>query len=134
MRAAARSLALIVFFVCTAAQARAQAIPIPKPGSDGVNSLAFQAGSPTARIGGVDVAVTQKAAPGYTCTRIVMRVIDNATGLSLATYSVDNPGANVVKSFADLGSNREVQVVVTATFTKGEEIDTKRIEAVVTTR
>jgi hypothetical protein len=134
MRAAERSLALIVFFACTAAPAQAQALPGPKPGSDGVNSLAFKAGSPSARIGGVDVAVTQKAAPGYTCTRLVIRVIDNATGTALATHSVDNPGENVTKSFTDLGSNREVQVVVTATFAKGEEIDTKRIDAVVTTR
>jgi hypothetical protein len=125
MHAVARSLALLVVIACTPAVAEAQAVPL-----GGVNSLAFQTGSPTAKAGGVDVAVTQKPTAGYTCTKLVIRVIDDATGMTLAVHSVDNPGENVSKSFTGLGSNK-VQVAVSATFTAADTVDVKRISAVV---
>ena len=99
MRAAARSLVLLVVIACTPAAAVAQG---------GVNLLAFQAGSPTAKAGGVDVAVTQKPTGGYTCTKLVIRLIDDAAGL-------------------------KVQVAVSATFTAAGSVDVKRISAVVMT-
>jgi hypothetical protein len=129
MRAAARSLALLVVIACTPTAAEAQGLP-----RTGINLLAFQTGSPAPTAGGVDVAVTQKAAGGYTCTKLVIRVIDDATGTTLAVHSVDNPPENVNKSFADLGSSRKVQVAVSATFTGLDTVDVKRISAVVTTQ
>lgn len=129
MRAAARSLALLVVVACTPAAAEAQGLP-----RNGINLLAFQAGSPSPRAGGVEVAVTQKATGGFTCTKLVIRVIDNATGATLAVHSIDNPAENVTKSFTDLGSNRQVQVAVSATFTGPDAVDVKRITAEVTTQ
>ena len=129
MRAAARSLALLVVIACTPAAAEAQGLP-----RGGINLLTFQTGSPAAKAGGVDVAVTQKPTGGYTCTKLVIRVIDDATGTTLAVHSVDNPGENVSKSFTDLGSSRKVQVAVSATFTGPDTVDVKRISAVVTTQ
>jgi len=124
MRAAARSLVLLVVIACTPAAAVAQG---------GVNLLAFQAGSPTAKAGGVDVAVTQKPTGGYTCTKLVIRLIDDATGMTLAVHSVDNPGENVSKSFTGLAASLKVQVAVSATFTAAGSVDVKRISAVVMT-
>ena len=130
MRAALRSLALLVVAACTPAAAEAQG-GLPR---NGINLLAFQAGSPSPRLGGVDVAVTQKAAGGFTCTKLVIRVIDNATGATLAVHSIDNPPENVTKSFTDLGSNRLVQIAVSATFNGPDAVDVKRITAEVTTQ
>lgn len=129
MRAAARSLALLVVVVCTPAAAEAQGLP-----RGGINLLEFQAGSPAPKAGGVDVAVTQKATGGYTCSKLVIRVIDDATGTTLAVHSVDSPAENVSKSFTDLGANLKVQVAVSATFTGLDAVDVKRISAVVTTQ
>jgi hypothetical protein len=128
MRAAASSFALAIV-LCFGQPAHAQ----PAPGG-GLNTLAFESGSPTAAPGGVNVAVNQKAAPGFTCTQVVIRVVDNTTGETLASHIVTNPGGSVVKSFTGLGANRVVEVQVSASFATDDAIEAKRISAVVTTR
>jgi hypothetical protein len=131
MRAAARSFLLLVLIAFAAAEADAQ----PGPGG-GVNQLSFQAGSPSPTVGGVDVAVTQKATTGQKCIKMVIRVIDNASGMLLDSHAINDPPESVMKSFAGLGNNRQVQVSVTATFkVKGDDaVEAKSISAVVTTR
>ena len=133
MRAAARSLSIVgPDRVRTPAAADAQ----PAPGG-GVNQLTFQAGSPSATAGGVDVAVTQKPTAGYKCIKLVIRVIDNASRHD-ARHSTPSttPAENVSKSFAGLGTNRKVQVAVSATFKIKDDdaVEVKRISAIVTTR
>lgn len=131
MRLAVRPLLVFVsLFGATAAARPEVGVPVPV----GLNSVAFKGGSPSPTVGGVDVAVEPKPAAGYACTKIVIRVIDNATGATLDTHSVNNPPATVTKSFAALGSNKQVQVTVDATFTSGDLVDTKQIDAVVTTK
>jgi len=100
----------------------------------GVNQLTFQSGSPSATTGGVDVAVTQKAAANFTCTRITIRVIDKATGMTIDTYIVNDPGESVSKSFTGIGGNKQVEVTVDAMFQSGSVYDPKHLDAVVTTR
>lgn len=129
MRAVLRPLALVMLVACTAGEANAQ----PGPGGS-VNILAFQSGSPSARSGGVDVAVTQKPGPGYKCIKLTIRIIDNATGTTLATHSIDNPPESVSKSFTDLGANKTVQVAVATTFAIGDAVEAKRLLATVTTK
>jgi hypothetical protein len=80
------------------------------------------------------VAVIQRATTGYTCTQVTIRVIDDLTGATLATHIVNNPAGNVAHSFIGLGNNRRVQIVATAKFAKGEVIDTKSVQALVTTQ
>jgi hypothetical protein len=104
----------------------------PVPGG-GVNELVFATGSPAPTTGGVNVSALPKPTTGFICTKVTIRVIDNATGMTLATYSVNNPVRIVTKSFTGLGSNKEVQVTVDAIFQNGGTFDTKHIEAVVTT-
>jgi hypothetical protein len=131
MRLAVRPLLVFVLLFSATAAARSEVgVPVPV----GLNSVAFKAGSPSPTVGGVDVAVDQKAGPGYACSRVVIRVIDNATGATLETHRVNNPPATVTKSFAALGSNKEVQVTVDATFISGDLVDQKQVDAVVTTR
>jgi len=129
MRAAARSFLLAILILGIAPAAKAQPVP-----GGGVNILAFQSGSPTATAGGVDVAVTQKATAGYTCTLVVIRLIDNVTGETLDTHTVVNPPGIVIKSFTGLGANRQVQVAVSANFAMDDAVEAKRISAVVTTK
>jgi len=100
----------------------------------GVNYLGYSKNSPTPQSGGVDVSVDQKPTTGYTCTKMTIRVIDNMTGMTLDTYSVDNPGPTVAKSFTGLGGNRQIQVTVDATFQNGATFDPKRIMATTTTK
>jgi hypothetical protein len=127
MRAAARALALFGVLCGFATTTGASVAPA-------VNSLGFATGSPAPTVGGVDVTVNQKPAPGYTCTKITIRVIDDATGQTLATQVFNNPGASVSKSFTNLANNLAVQVTVDATFQNGGTFDTKAIDAVVTTK
>jgi hypothetical protein len=129
MRAAVRP--LLVFASLFALTSASQSDPAP---GGGVNSLAFNKSSPTPTKGGVDVSAMQKPTVGYTCTKITIRIIDNATGDTLDTYVENNPGAVVTKSFTGLGANREVQVIVDAIFSSGNLFDPKRIEAVATTQ
>jgi hypothetical protein len=130
MRAAIRPWILLA--LCCSSAAIAKSPPtVPDPG---VNHLAFVMGSPTPDVGGVSVSVIQKATAGYTCTKVTIRVIDNETGETLGTHIVDNPPQTITKSFAELGSNRAIQVTVDALFMNGDGLDPLRIEAVVTTR
>jgi hypothetical protein len=99
-----------------------------------VNYLAFSKNSPAPQTGGVDVSVDQKPTTGYTCTKMVIRVIDNATGMTLGTFSVANPGPTVTNSFTGLGNNRQIQVTADATFQSGATFDPKRIMATTTTK
>jgi len=101
--------------------------------ADGVNDVVFAAGSPAPIVDGVKVSVMPKATSGYVCTKVTIRVIDNATGMTLDTYVVNNPLRIVTKSFLGLGSNKEVQLTVDAIFQYDDSFDAKHIEAVVTT-
>jgi len=129
MRAVVRPLLLLVLICVFTALAQSEG-----DASLGVNQVTFQSGSPAPTTGGVDVAVTQKAATNYTCTRITIRVIDAVTLETIDSSIFDNPGASVSKSFTGIGNNRQVQVTVDATFQYGVSFDTRHIEAVVTTR
>jgi hypothetical protein len=99
----------------------------------GVNNLVFSKGSPAPTTGGVNVSAQAQPTTGYVCTKITVRVIDNATGMTLDTYIVNNPVRIVTKSFTGLGSNKEIQVTVDAVFQNVDIFDAKHIEAVVTT-
>lgn len=132
MRAAVRPF-LVLMLLCGFTAISRSEIGQPVPGG-GVNLLAFLKGSPTPTDGGVDVAVMQRPTAGYTCTKMTVRVIDNASGQTLGTYVVDNPGGVVTKSFTALGNNKQIQVTANATFQNGTMFDTKSIEAVVTTQ
>jgi hypothetical protein len=99
-----------------------------------VNALAFGVGSPTPKVAGVDVTVTQKAAAGYTCSETHIRIIENSTGMLLDSHKELNPGATVTKSFANLPRNIQIQILVTANFVNGDAVDTKRVMSTVTTR
>ena len=129
MRIRVQSL-LVFVFLCGFGQF-AQSDPLPGGGG---NYLGFSKGSPTAQTGGVDVSVDQKPTTGYTCTKITIRVIDNTTGMTLGTYTENNPGGSVSKSFTGLGSNREIQVPAAATFQSGATFDPKHIMTSLTTK
>jgi len=129
MRAAVRPLLVFVLLLSSASVSQSDNAP-----GGGVNSVAFNRSSPAPTSGGVDVAVTQQPTVGYTCTRVTIRVLDNATGATLASYSVENPAAGVSKSFVGLGNNKEVQVTVDAVFRNGVMFDFKSIQSVVTTK
>lgn len=129
MRAAVRPLLLLALICAFTAMAQSEGDAFL-----GVNQLTFQSNSPTSTKGGVDVAVTQKAAPNFICTRITIRVIDDATGMTIDTYTVENPGESVSKSFIGAGNKKKVQVTVDANFQQGQTVDPKHIEAVVTTQ
>lgn len=140
MRAAVRLSFFVVLMSSITATANAQIIEPADPGQllqpvpgGGVNDLAFARGSPSATTGGVNVSATPTPTTGYVCTKVTIRVIDNATGMTLDTYIVNNAVRVVTKSFTGLGSNKQIQVTVDAIFQSGETFDTKHIEAVVTT-
>jgi hypothetical protein len=140
MRAAVRLSFLVVLAGSLTATANTRIIEPTDPSpllqtvpGGGVNELVFATGSPAPTTGGVNVSAQPKPTTGYICTKVTIRVIDNATGMTLATYSVNNPVRIVTKSFTGLGSNKEVQVTVDAIFQNGDTFDTKHIEAVVTT-
>jgi hypothetical protein len=132
MRASVRPF-LVLTVMCGFTAISRSEIGQPVPGG-GVNILEFQKGLPTPTNGGVDVSVTQRPTAGYTCTKMTIRVIDNASGQTIGTYVVDNPGGVVTKSFTGLGNSKEIQVTANATFQNGTMFDTKSIEAVVTTK
>jgi hypothetical protein len=129
MRAIVRPLSLLALICAFVAMAQSEGEVYL-----GVNQLTFQTGSPSATTGGVDVAVTQKAAANFTCTRITIRVIDKATGMTIDTYIVNNPGESVSKSFTGIGGNKQVEVTVDAMFQSGAVFDPRHLGAVVTTR
>jgi len=128
MRAAVRPLLLLVVLCGLAAAALSQ----PNPGAE-ANYLGWGPNSPAAFPDGVSATAIQKAAPGYTCPGMVIRVIDDTTGKTIDTFSVENPKETVNAMFTGLGSNRKVQVTADATFQSGGTFDPKHIEAVVTT-
>jgi hypothetical protein len=125
---AAQLFAFAILTLCLTQAAHAQL-----PGS-GAHVLAFESGSPSPTSGGVNVAVIQKAAEGYTCIQLVIRLVDNATGETLVTHIVANPPSSVIKSFSGLGPNRVVEVIVSAGFAKEDIVEAKRISAVATTQ
>ena len=129
MRTAVRP--LLFFVLLCGFTAAAQSGPVP---GGGINVIAFAAGTPTPTVGGVDVTVTQKATTGYTCTEIIVRVIDDKTGKTLATEQVTNPANSISKSFAGFGSGTQIQVTADGTFQKGTTFDFPFIQQVVTTK
>ena len=138
MRAAVRAGMLIALFCSTTLTAPARAAdpqpaPQPVPGG-GVNDLSFAAGSPAPLVGGVNVTVNQSPTVGFTCTKITIRAIDNATGVTLDTYIAMNPGGTVAKAFTGLGNSKGIMITVDAIFQNGAVFDPKHIEAVVTTK
>lgn len=140
MRAAVRLLFFAVLMGSLTVTANAQIIEPTDPGQllqpvpgGGVNDLVFSKGSPSATTGGVNVSAMPTPTVGYVCTKVTVRVIDNATGMTLETYIVNNPVRVVTRSFTGLGSNKQIQVTVDAIFQSGETFDSKHIEAVVTT-
>jgi hypothetical protein len=61
-------------------------------------------------------------------------VIDNVTGKTLDTFTVENPRGDVRNAFTGLGSNKAIQVTVDATFQSQTMSEAKFIETVVTTQ
>jgi hypothetical protein len=134
MRAAVRPLAFFVALCGFTATAQSQSEDRIVSVSD-LNYLGWGKGSPTPTTGGVDVVVNYQPTMGYTCTKVVIRVIDNATGKTLDTFTSEPPTARIVtNSFTGLGSNKMIQVTAEAVFQNGEVYDTQQIEAVVTTQ
>jgi hypothetical protein len=134
MRAAVRPL---VFFValCGFTTAAHSQSGIGGGSTFDLNYLGWAKDSPKAAVGGVDVTVNYQPTMGYTCTKVVIRVIDDATGKTIDTFTAEPPNAKVVTtSFPGLGSNRTVQVTAEAIFQSGEVFDTQQLEAVVTTQ
>jgi hypothetical protein len=138
MRAAARPWIVIVLFASSTLAANAQTTisepaTQPVPGG-GVNDLSFAASSPAPVVGGVNVSVNLSPTVGFTCTRITIRAIDNATGATLDTFTMANPGGTVNKAFSGLGNNKGIMITVDALFVSGATFDPKHVEAVVTTK
>ena len=138
MRAAVCPWIVIVLFSSSTLTANAQTTSSepatqPVPGG-GVNDLSFAANSPAPAVGGVNVSVNLSPTTGFTCTRITIRAIDNATGVTLETFTMANPGGTVNKAFTGLGNNKGIMITVDALFVNGTIFDPKHIEAVVTTK
>jgi hypothetical protein len=117
--------------------ARTAGDPLPStdhPSAPDLNYLGWGKDSPTPIRGGVNVVVEHKASAGFTCTQIVIRVIDEATGETLDTLTVKSPGKTVTAAFNGLGNNRKVQVTVEATFRSGGTFESALIEAVLATQ
>lgn len=113
--------------VCSAAHSQ------PVPGG-GVNFAYFNPGSPTPTVGGVDVSVFLKPTLGWKCNSAEIVVIENASGKTLDSKEILNPGNPTNVSFTKLDSKLEVQVAVTATFQCGILLEVKFFDAVVTTK
>ncbi len=135
MRAAVRPLLFFALLCAFTAVAHSQ----PESTTDltaigGTNYLGWSKGSPSATVGGVDVIAIDKAILGYTCTKIVIRVIDDATGATLDTITINNPGSPATASFTGLGNNRRVRIQVDATFQNGNLFEALQITGTVTTQ
>ncbi len=131
MRALARPF-LLFACLCTFT-AISQSQPAP-PGRGGINLIQWGTGSPAPTTGGVDVTVTIQPTTGWTCTELLIRVINADTAMTLAEHTTENPGASVSKSFTGLGSNVKLRVTADATFQNGPSFDFKDLEAFVTTK
>lgn len=127
MRAFVRPLLLFTFLVAYTAVVHSQ------PGG-GVNQLTWNPGSPAPTSGGVDTSVSIKPTAGYVCTECTIRVIDATTLKTLDSYTVENPGKAVTKSFTGLGSGTKVDITVDCIFQSGGTFDFKDLLAQVTTK
>lgn len=140
MRAAVRPLLFISVLYSFTAVTHSRLQADHDSGSDadstigGGNYLGWSKNSPTPTVGGVDVSAVTRLGPGFTCTSIVVRVIDSTTLATLDTITINNPGSPATASFTGLGSNRAVQVRVDATFQDGNQFETLQITAPITTR
>jgi len=129
MRVPVRPLCFVALLGGFAATAQSQ----PEP-QGGVNQFYWAANSPGATLGGVDASAIDKPATGYTCTEVVLRVVDDRTGKTLDSYTDSQAGGAVSKSFTGLESGLKVQVTANATFQGGTIFDLKFVEADVTTK
>jgi hypothetical protein len=131
MRVLVRPLCFFALVCGFAATAQSQPAAL---GSAESNQLYWAANSPSPTIGGVDASAIEKPTTGYTCTDVTLRVIDDQTGKTLDSYTDNNPGDTVSKSFTGLESGLRVQVTADATFKCGATFDPKFITADVTTK
>src|SRR5262245_9023990 len=119
MRASVRPLLFFLLLCALAATAHSQSDSNYDSVVGGSCYLAWAKGSPKATPGGVDAEVVLRPAAGYSCTSLVIRVVDDATGATLDTMNMSGPASPATTSFHGLGRNRLVQVRADATFQNG---------------
>jgi hypothetical protein len=96
------------------------------------NTITFVPGSPSATVGGVDVSIAINAAAGFTCTSVTISCVDH-NNKTLATVTINNPGATASQSFMGLGSGVAVTIQVNSVFQSGNQFDYPYLEDTVTT-
>jgi hypothetical protein len=99
---------------------------------NGVNIMLFSPGSPSATTGGVKVSMTIQPTTGYTCTSVTIAIVDQNAN-TLASITIQKPGAAVNQTFSGLGSGVNVDVVVNSVFQNGSQFDYPYLEANLTT-
>jgi hypothetical protein len=99
----------------------------------GTNIIQFTNNTPTATKGGVTVNLSIQPTSGYTCNNVTIACVDQNFN-TLASVSINNPGATVTQEFTGLGSGVVVDVTVNSTFQNGNQFAYPFIEATVTTQ
>lgn len=135
MRALVRPLTLLVLLALFTAAVQSQENGGQGSGDDGpgANVMLFAAGSPSATTGGVTVSITIQPTTGYTCTSVTISCVDSK-GNTLATATIQNPGATANQSFTGLASGVNVNVIVNSVFQNGNQFDYPYLQANVTTK
>ena len=133
MRVLLRPFVLLVLLIAftAAAQSQQSTVGVGSPGG-GANIILFAAGMPQPISGGVNVGVSVQPTTGYTCTSVTISIVDQYSN-TLASITVQNPGATVTQTFTNLGCNIPVQVVVNSVFQNGTQFDYPYLETDVTT-
>jgi hypothetical protein len=98
----------------------------------GTNLLLFASGSPAATTGGVTVSLTIQPTTSYTCTSVTIYILDQDSN-TLASTTINNPGATATQTFSGLGSGVTVTVQVDSVFQSGAQFDSPYLETTVTT-
>ena len=76
--------------------------------------------------------MTLQPTTGYTCTSVTIAIVDQKAN-TLASITIQNPGAAVNQTFSGLGSGVNVDVVVNSVFQNGSQFDYPYLEANLTT-
>jgi hypothetical protein len=128
MRTLLRPIALFAFLaLCTTAVQSQQPGGVDGGVAPPGNGMLFAPGSPSPTKGGVDVSVTISPATGYTCTSVTISCVDQ-NGKTIATTTINNPGATAAQSFTGLGNGVNVTVVVNSVFQAGNQFDYPYLE------
>jgi hypothetical protein len=134
MRIFARPLSFLLILIFFAAVVQSQEGGTGGEGDGpGTNIVQFTNNSPTATKGGVTVSLSIQPTAGYTCNNVTIACVDQNSN-TLASVSIDNPGATVTQVFTGLGSGVVVDVNVNSTFQNGNQFAYPFITATVTTQ